>query len=181
VFLILPKGEDTRPWPASAEDAWNAIPERAYLEQVGLERPDRPSPPQATDYRSSTLVLSLPGPFMGTEKLLDTGEVPRGRLVIRCEGREMTMVLGASAITRGVLLGRYDRCDASDPSVLATPSISRVHALVVELAGRLYVVDAGSTNGVWESHQRVPFARLATGQPVALSGTVATLEWGYSH
>jgi hypothetical protein len=180
VFLVFPKAEHAASWPASPEEAWKAIPERTYLEQVGLENARHSSPPVEPDYRASTLVLALPGPFMGSEKLLDTGEVPRGRLVIRCEGREMTMVLGAAAIARGVLLGRYDRCDG-DRAVLATPSISRVHALVIELAGKLYVVDAGSTNGVWENHQRVPFARLATGQPVALSGTVATLDWGYSH
>jgi pSer/pThr/pTyr-binding forkhead associated (FHA) protein len=93
----------------------------------------------------------------------------------------MRMVLGAAAVARGVLLGRDHRCDGSERAVLATPSISRVHALVIELAGKLYVVDAGSTNGVWQGHHRVPFARLVTGEPVALSGTVATLVWGYSH
>ena len=93
----------------------------------------------------------------------------------------MTMALGGAAVARGVLLGRYERCDGSEGAVLASPAISRVHALVIELAGKLYVVDAGSTNGVWRGHQRVPLARLSTGETVALSGTVATLEWGYSH
>jgi hypothetical protein len=184
VFLVFPKRDDAPPWPASAEEAWKAIPERTYLEQVGLESADRPAdvPPEPrADWSSSTLVLALPGPFMHSEKLLHTGEIPRGHLVIRCEDREMRMTLGAAAVARGVLLGRYDRCDGSERAVLATPSISRVHALVIELAGKLYVVDAGSTNGVWQDHERVPLARLAAGEPVALAGTVATLEWGYSH
>jgi hypothetical protein len=184
VFLIFPKREDAPAWPASPEEAWKAIPKRTYLEQVGLESADRARdvPPEGkSDGGSATLVLALPGPFMPSEKLLHMDEIPRGHLVIRCENREMRMVLGAAAVARGVLLGRDDRCDGSERAVLATPSISRVHALVIELAGKLYVVDAGSTNGVWHGHERVLFTRLATGDPVALSGTVATLEWGYSH
>ena len=181
-FFVLPKRPDAPPWPASAAEAWDAIPERTYLEQVGVECAERPMLLEDdAEHRSPTLVLALPRPFMHGEKLLHAGETPRGHLVVRVEDREMTMVLGAAAVARGVLLGRYDRCDGSERAVLAAPSISRVHALVIELAGKLYVVDAGSTNGVWQDHERVPFARLGTGQPVALSGTVATLEWGYSH
>src|SRR5262245_41791240 len=183
-FFIFPKESGASPWPASAVEAWAALPERTYLEEVGLEEADRQHGAVVggdADAGSPTLVLSLPGPFMDSEKLLHEDEVPRGRLVIRCEDREMTMLLGAAAVARGVLLGRDERCDGSQRAVLSSPSISRVHALVIELAGTLYVVDAGSTNGVWQDHERVRHARLVTGQPIALSGTVATLEWGYSH
>jgi FHA domain len=183
VFFVFPREGDAPAWPASAEAAWEAMPERTYLEEVGLESAG--PPPEALlerrKDRASTLVLSLPGPFLESEKLLHPGESPRGQLVVRSAEGGMTLVLGGAAVARGVLLGRYERCDGGDRPVLSNPSISRVHALVIELAGKLWVVDAGSTNGVWSGGERVPLTRLTTGQPVTLAATVATLDWSFSH
>jgi hypothetical protein len=183
LFFVFPKEQGASPWPASAEAAWEAMPERTCLEEVGLDRAGRRPEglPTPRPDRAQTLVLSLPGPFLEREKLLHEGESPRGQLVVRSNDGEMTLVLGAAAVARGVLLGRYERCDGSQRPVLSSPSISRVHALVIELAGKLYVVDAGSTNGVWRGGERVPLTRLITGQLVTLAGGVATLEWSFSH
>jgi FHA domain len=182
VFFVFPKRPGAPAWPASAEEAWEAMPERSYLEEVGLESAGRPGALlESRPDHAPTLVLSLPGPYFESEKLLHPDESPRGRLVIRSEDGEMTLVLGAAAVSRGVLLGRYERCDGSRRPVLSNPSISRVHALVIELAGKLWVVDAGSTNGVWRGGERVPLTQLVTGPLVALAGTVATLEWSFSH
>jgi hypothetical protein len=115
------------------------------------------------------------------EKLLAEGEPARGRLVVRSAEGEMTLELGRAAATRGVLLGRYVRCDGSRFAVLSGSAISRVHALVIEIAGNLYAVDAGSKNGLWLRGTRVPLAGLRPGMPVTLAGTVATLEWSYLH
>lgn len=51
-------------------------------------------------------------------------------------------------ITRGFVIGRYNRCDwpaKSDPNA---SGLSRVHALVFASQGAPYIVDTGSTNGV---------------------------------
>jgi FHA domain len=183
LFFVFPREPGALPWPASAEAAWEAMPERTCLEEVGLDRAGRRPEELLTPRsdRAQTLVLSLPGPFLEREKLLHEGESPRGQLVVRSNHGEMTLVLGAAAVARGVLLGRYERCDGSQRPVLSSASISRVHALVIELAGKLYVVDAGSTNGVWRGGERVPLTRLITGQLVTLAGSVATLEWSFSH
>lgn len=62
----------------------------------------------------------------------------------------------------GLLLGRYARCD--EASTLGSDRlVSRVHALVVERRGALYVVDVGSSNGT-----RVVDAR--TGEAVVALG-----------
>ena len=65
--------------------------------------------------------------------------------------------------------------------MLTDHAISRVHALVIEIAGKLYAVDAGSTNGLWVGGSRVPLAGLRPGMPVALAAGVATLEWSFRH
>jgi hypothetical protein len=181
-FFVFARESGAPPWPASPEQAWETIPERVYLEEVGIK------PAGAHLWKRSgggasaqTLVLPLPGPSLEHEKLLEEGESARGQLVVRSAEGEMTLVLGRVAATRGVLLGRYDRCDGSQLGVLSNPGISRVHALVIEVAGKLYAIDAGSTNGLWLGGHRVPLARFLPGRQIELAGKVAALEWGFSH
>lgn len=183
VFFLFPREPGASAWPVSAEEAWEGMPERTYLEEVGVESAGRRARGilDARPDHAQTLVLSLPGPFLESDKLLHEAESPRGQLVVRSGEGEMTLTLGAAAAARGVLLGRYDRCDGSHRPVLSNPAISRVHALVIELAGKLWVVDAGSTNGVWQGGQRVPQTVLRTGHLVGLAGSVASLEWSFSH
>ena len=59
--------------------------------------------------------------------------------------------------------------------------ISRVHALVIEIAGKLYAIDAGSTNGVWLGERRVLLAPLSPRTAVALAGDLASVEWSFTH
>lgn len=182
-IFVFPRGPDSTRWSGSPEQIWDDIPERVYIEEFGVERAEEHFRARSAGRgsRAETLALSLPGPSLEGERLLEKGEPARGQLVVRSAEGEMTLVLGRAAATRGVLLGRYDRCDGSRLGVLSDRAISRVHALVIEIAGKLYAVDAGSTNGLWVGGSRVPLAGLRPGMPVALAGQVATLEWAFRH
>ncbi len=59
------------------------------------------------------------------------------------ERREHIQV-GQAALRDGVLIGRYARCDRA---CLDDESVSRVHALLIQLGDELLVVDTASTNG----------------------------------
>ncbi|MCP4501167.1 MAG: FHA domain-containing protein [Deltaproteobacteria bacterium] len=52
-----------------------------------------------------------------------------------------------SDFVQGALIGRYERCMTSSISMHEDDKLSRVHALVVEKWGKLWLLDAGSTNG----------------------------------
>ena len=55
-----------------------------------------------------------------------------------------------------MLLGRYARCDSA--KLTDDPSMSRVHALLIEIEGRVLLVDTASINGtrlVGEHRSRV--------------------------
>lgn len=181
-IFVFPCGPEAAPWSGSAERVWEEIPERVYVEELGLE-PVEPHFRRYTGRRRSeeTLALSLRGPSLDHERLLEKGESVRGRLLVRSDEGAMSLEMGRAAVTRGVLLGRYPRCDGSRFPILSNIAISRVHALVIEIAGKLYAVDAGSTNGLWLGKTRVPLAELRPGQPLTLAATTASLEWSFIH
>jgi hypothetical protein len=181
--FVFPRGRRSAPWSKAPERAWEDIPQRVYLEERSFGPAEERFRDRATGRRRSeeTLAVALPGPSLGHETLLEEGEPASGRLTVRSAEGEMTLALGRAAATRGVLLGRYARCDGSNSAVLSGCAISRVHALVVEIAGQLYAVDAGSKNGLWLNGNRVPLARLRPGVPIALARTAATLEWSFLH
>lgn len=52
-----------------------------------------------------------------------------------------------SDFIKGALIGRYERCMAASISMREDGFLSRVHALVIEKKGMLWLLDAGSTNG----------------------------------
>jgi FHA domain len=188
-FFIFPKGPGATSGGESAESAWEKMPERTYVDAAMIgsrECGDEPrflprSPGKPVLDAATTLVLPLPGPVFEHEKLRQDGETPRGRLVVATAEREMTLILGETAVARGVLLGRYERCDGSGFGILSHLAISRVHALVIEIAGQLYAIDAGSTNGLWVAGERVRIARLVPGLQVGLAGGIAALEWSFIH
>ena len=88
--------------------------------------------------------------------------------------------MGAGATRQGVLLGRYERCDTAGLPVLANPSLSRVHLLVIEMGGALYAVDTASKNGSWVGSAAVRGTRMLPGLQVRLAHD-ATVEWRAFH
>lgn len=174
-LFVFPKESGA---PFRPEIVWDDMPERIYLEEAVLgHRLLNRFPKRAPIASQATMILPLQGPVFDHEQLLQDGEDPRGQLVVRSADGEMTLLVGRTAAARGVLLGRYPRCDGGRLGILSDPTISRVHALVVEIAGTLYAIDAGSSNGLWIHADRVRLARLAPGVIVALAGGAATLEW----
>jgi pSer/pThr/pTyr-binding forkhead associated (FHA) protein len=76
--------------------------------------------------------------------------------------------VGERALTNGILLGRYERCDGHGSRILARRGISRVHALVVAVDGAICVLDLGSTNGTWLDGSEIRVARLSPGSTFRL-------------
>lgn len=168
-LLCLTTGDPTS-WPASAEDAWACIPERVYVASSEAEpdrwqrmrrwlsrrpptqrparRPAREKHQTAGSHqRAITQVLTLPGPVRAQERHLADGEEALGTLRIRTDEGARYLLLGRAALRRGILLGRYERCDVDGSDLLTSDTISRVHLLIVDVDGRLYAIDTASTNG----------------------------------
>jgi len=150
--------------------------------------PDPAHPPRA----SGTNVLGVPDParvpnlamtitagVTRTGGALLGGDERREALIELADGgsREMWPV-GDRALSNGILLGRYERCDGHGSRILARRGISRVHALVIAVGGAPYVLDLGSTNGTWlDGTTEVRVARLAPGVRFRLGEHGPTISW----
>lgn len=149
-------------WPELATDAWPRFGHPVVTmeaESKGRVMLDASAPS----------VTAIHGPMLTSERLLAAGEPRAGVLSIRTRTGHRRVALGPRALERGLLLGRYPRCHLA----LSSESISRVHALVLQVGADVVALDTSSTCGVFDE---------ATGRRqrvVALSrGEVAVLAEG---
>lgn len=150
-IFILSLGDPTD-WPEQASDAWQMIPERVYFDE--LERcPDSSTPriyniPRERAAMREThhsVVMRTVGPRDTGSRLVEGGsDDAAGTLEIIGPHRRTALAVGHKALHDGLLLGRYQRCDAVDPD---DASLSRVHALLLHDHDRLLMIDTASFNG----------------------------------
>jgi hypothetical protein len=182
-IMLLPTGDPTD-WPDDPRDAWELVPPRIFLDERSWGA-DSPTPipiypPPPASARRTTQLIAAQGPALLTEpSLRAAGDPVRGVLDIRQGGDALRFELGAEMLSRGVLVGRYDRCDTG--SWLCQPLVSRVHALVVEVAGEVYLIDLASTNGVLarpgDERSRVGLAPIRSSAAFGIGGAGVTLSW----
>ena len=184
-LFCFPTGDEL-PWADSAEAGWDCIPERIYLDQRSADpgrwrrreiRGQLARQQEDAPVSRGTHVQTLPGLRLASRMLVDADEQPRGVLRIKSEEGACQMEVGPRALGQGVLLGRNDRCDSGGMDVFTNESISRVHMVLVEIAGRVYVVNTASTNGVWVGDNEVRLAPLEPGEEFTLGDGLAHLVW----
>jgi hypothetical protein len=183
-LFMLVTGDPTA-WPDAAEDGWDCIPERVYFAEHAA-RPERWRQRAARQRRSgggtgparSTVVQTMRGPARLRASLLEDGEAPAGTLHMRAARATQSLSVGRRALTEGLLLGRYDRCDGDGPAVLTDPQISRVHLLVVQVQDRVYAVDTASTNGIGRRGERPKrVVALDPGTELVLGEDLGAVVW----
>lgn len=103
-------------------------------------------------------------------------EALAGRLEVTTVAGTRAPGLTASALRRGAMIGRANRCDV----VIPVQTVSRVHVVLLQLEDGLWVMDAGSTNGSWRGDEAFKIGRMVEGAPVQL-GWEAELSWQAAH
>lgn len=158
-----------------AEDAYRCIPPRVFTEERrGLPALREVSPPRAPAAGpEATHVRSVAGVIDSARRLCPDDEVPLGRLVVRAGHDELARAVGPSALDRGLLLGRYDRCDFVQQDY---DRLSRVHLLVVRDGPDLLAIDTASTNGTFIDGEEITQAPLRDGTTVLLAEEIS-LSW----
>ena len=124
------------------------LPERVYFDEL-KNVPEASMPKMiARDFQNAQTHVSV---IMRTQGPRETGDslvMPGagvGTLELIGKHHRGTLTLGHSALRDGVLLGRYARCDAA--GIIDDPSLSRVHALLIDVEDAFLVIDTASRNG----------------------------------
>jgi len=168
-LVLAPTGE-ALPWDPDAQDPRSTLPPR-NLEP--LQTSDAAPAPR----KHGTRITGLHGPVespLAAEALRGGDENAEGALVVQNGKREETLMVGPRALTRGVLLGRYDRCNVHATGVES--GLSRVHALLLSYEGTVYLTDAGSTNGTWCEEERIKCAPIQAGRTYRM-GEDMRIRW----
>jgi FHA domain-containing protein len=158
--------------PERAEEAWNALAPRTFLDRRAPEHGMRPAPvtPRVDD--EITFVTRVAAPLLLGED--DDPEVAWGTLKLVSGARRVKRAISAERLEQGVLLGRYGRCGL----LIETPenSISRVHVLLLRLGAEVWIIDTASTNGVKRGETEV-LAEVLRDEDVLTLGREVALEW----
>jgi pSer/pThr/pTyr-binding forkhead associated (FHA) protein len=59
-------------------------------------------------------------------------------------------------------------------------SLSRVHVVLLDVQGELFLFDSGSTNGTWAEGEQLSALALESGGSLKL-GEEVTLKWACAH
>jgi hypothetical protein len=186
-LLALVTGDPTD-WPESAEDAWACVPERVFVEErlAAGSAPRRlpfgePSSLGHERLGRTTVVRVLEGPTHVSALASDEASCGQVRLVAR--GARRALSVGHDILQRGLLVGRYERCHSQRGTPITDERVSRVHLMIVELAGRVCAIDLGSSNGSFalDAADGKPVALraapLVEGQRIGLAGSDVTIAW----
>jgi len=185
-FLAFVTGDPTD-WPDSARDAWACLPDRVFVEERlargSAPRPTPRPPSRPAHGRRSTVVTLVNGPSHIEYTALAGGEPPCGHLVIDAGGDPSRVSVDRDTLVRGLLVGRYARCHVNAAAPITHTNVSRVHLLLIEVAGQLAAIDVASSNGSYlvgaGLERLVPFraAALHPGQAIALADFTTVLAW----
>jgi hypothetical protein len=148
--FVLPLG-DPSDWPQRADEAWDMLPERVYFDEM-QHRPDGSVVNMPLDVNSRrSMVYRTHGPRdTGAGLVAPSASGPvdvAGTLEIMGETRFGALKIGDRALRDGVLVGRYARCDGA--TLLEDNSLSRVHALLLQIDDTLMLIDTASRNGTF--------------------------------
>ena len=109
--------------------------------------------------------------------MIAPGETALGELCISTSKATRSILVGESALSQGLLLGRYVRCDNAEFDLLDEESISRIHAMLLKRNHRIYANDTASTNEIFQNGQPRTIIELTYGSRVELHGGAIVLEW----
>ncbi|HEX4418631.1 MAG TPA: FHA domain-containing protein [Kofleriaceae bacterium] len=179
-LFILPLGDPTD-WPTDASDAWTFLPERVYFDELDRHpvgtAPRGPRPKQSFENLAThrSLIVRTHGPRDTSDgSLAGSGDLA-GTLELIGPKHRGTIRIGHDELRDGVLLGRYARCN--NAQIADDPSLSRVHALLLQIDDAILAIDTASLNGIREANQ--PKTRLIQlqGDTELVLGTSTRARW----
>lgn len=163
VLIFVPPGLVVA---GDAAAAWAALPERRFA-TARVARDRVPGPFGTVTHTLPPVVFSGDA----ADPLSPQGEgahcgpegAHEGQLVLEGPDGRIERRVTSEQLDRGLLFGRYGRCQLSSD---ADAALSRVHLLVVRVGDRIWAIDTASTNGT--RHNGVPVTASALASRASL-------------
>jgi hypothetical protein len=187
LFLLLVDG---REWPDDPHEAWDLLAAREVLEQhesrndtefIRTVRPRlrlvRPAPEAILSGSddNSTLIVQLAAP----SELLELPPDSPGAIGYLTLPGDRFVRLSPSDLARGVLVGRYERCELGGALFSDANTVSRVHLCLALDPTGLWAIDTCSTNGTW--HEGNPIQAIKVGASATFTLGGQPLTWQLHH
>jgi len=181
-LFVLPLG-DPSDFPTEAKDAWSFLPERIYFDELQRSPagslPKMPKMPKEPDPLRETLsqrsmIIRTHGPRDTAVSLVASGDIA-GMLELIGPRNRGTIRIGADELRDGVLIGRYARCN--NAQLADDPSLSRVHALIIQIDDAVLAIDTASLNGTRESGHTATRLIQIHGDRELVLGTATRARW----
>ncbi|HEY3235219.1 MAG TPA: FHA domain-containing protein [Polyangiaceae bacterium] len=178
-LLLLVTDPDDGP-PDDAHDAYDCIPERVFLEEesglfkrpgfrAGADRTLALGVRHLQGGSRATIVTAQAEPVFSCRALPEHDEAIAGTVRLGHDESPRQPV-GLSALRRGIMFGRYERCDLASRDW--SDRISRVHFMLIDDHGDTLGVDLASSNGTFRKGERVKVCKLSGDDKVTLAGSI---------
>lgn len=155
---------DALVWPQASPFVPTVEPE------IQLERLSR----STSETTSISMITAFPSEG-GMKRPVDS---EAGRLKLTTGSHTYRFAVDPQLLRAGLLVGRYDRCDINADNIEMPENVSRVHALLISLDARAYIIDTGSSNGIVLDDAFHKALLLPEDRPVTLElGEEMTLKW----
>jgi hypothetical protein len=173
-LFLLPTGTlSPLAWAATAADTWRMIPERIYRDnRVAARLPGAGRGGRVALPSVATRLLEPPGALRPYRPEAGARGTPVADIELRTSSGSERYTLHEADLERGMLLGRYDRCQLG----VADDRMSRIHLLIVRNGEDVWAVDTASTNGTTVAGRSVRSVRLDERTRLVL-GREVSLRW----
>ena len=176
---------DPTDWPERAADAWDIQPERIFVDERLAEGSAPRRLPRASSAFASRRATSVVRLLEGPRHLAapGAGDLAAGSLQLATPHGRLDLPVAAGALRRGLLVGRYERCHNHPASPLLDDRVSRVHLLLLDVAGHPVAIDLASSNGTFlldpatSALTAIRAHPLVPGDLLALASRQTLLAW----
>lgn len=150
-LMFFPLLGDQQAWPDDAGAAWRALPPRTVVDHRNVELVSSVIGPSAgrRDPEEISQVTVLPA-VASVERQPTSQPMPTGLygvLTLVQDGVESFYPVTEAQLERGVLLGRYSRCEIATHLLRRDDTVSRVHLLLLKEGDTVLAIDTASSNG----------------------------------
>ncbi|MFC1612111.1 FHA domain-containing protein, partial [Myxococcota bacterium] len=150
--MLFPRGNDPDIWPDHPEGLFDTLVHARVVGPQGGGPKQKAACLVRDEERMGTVITKIGAPALPRRHRTADGPLPDDAwavLTMSGGSRHALFPLTEKQLERGVLLGRYDRCEVETIGLWANEMVSRVHLLLLKEGETVLAIDTASSNGTF--------------------------------